>query len=392
MRILHVNDHLAPKGGVETYLLSSIPHLEQDGIEQGVAFGSGDPNLVKHAFELPLLSKPGWGSSRAITSQLRSTLQNFRPDVIHLHSIYNADAIEFLLDHCPVVMTSHDYRYLCPASNFYWRKTQTVCNQTCSPACYTTTLTKKCMTLRPQYSWKYYQRVQRVRKRFADFRQLIAPSQGAADRFIQNDFPPDNITVLPYFCRISPLSQPRPVPEKHNMLFLGRLSDNKGWRYFVEALGQLPADVSGTIVGNMTPQVEQTLRQLADQHGCADRLQWATWADQQQISQRFMETSVLVFPSLWPETLGIVGLEAMAHGVPVVASDIGGVREWLHDSQNGYLVPPGDAGAISAAIQRIVSDRPLATAMGQYGLRYLCERFLPEQHLSQLKLIYSNAA
>lgn len=392
MKILHVNDHLALKGGVETYLLSAIPHLERDGFEQAVVYGQGQPELVNSSFEVPEISTPGWGNKQAVQRKLAAAIDKFQPDVVHLHNIHNADAVEYLLDNKPVVMTSHDFRYLCPASNFYYKKTATVCERSCGMGCFAVTLTKKCMTPRPKFSWKYYQRVVRIRNRFADFRHLIAPGQDAADRFIRDGFPQENVTVLPYFCRIKPLDKPRPVPRKPLMLYLGRLSGNKGWEYFVDALGLLPDDVNGLIIGNFDSKVEASLVALAKQHGCDQRLTWRSWATQEEISQQLQQTSVLVFPSLWPETLGIVGLEAMAHGVPIVASDIGGVPEWLREGQNGFRVPPKDATAIADRVSRIVENQELATSMGHEALGYLNERFLPEQHLSALIRIYEGAA
>lgn len=392
MRILHINDHLALKGGVEAYLLAAIPRLEAEGWEQAVVFGAGDANLVKHAFHVPQISEPGWGSKQDLNQGLEAATQSFQPDVVHLHGIYNADAIDFVLDRLPVVLTSHDFRYLCPNSSFFYRRTTEVCQRSCGPGCFAVTLAKKCLTLRPKYSWKYYQRVQRVRARFQDFKHLIAPGQDAAQRFTRDGFPADKVTVLPYFCRIAPLAQPRPMPPQKTILFLGRLAANKGWEYFMEALGQLPSDVHGVIIGNVTPGIEQHLKTMVQQFGCQDRLTWRNWATQEEISEQLQKTSVLVFPSLWPETLGIVGLEAMAHGVPVVASGIGGVPEWLKDGQTGFTVEPKDAAGIADRIAKILDNDTLAQNMSNNALNYLKERFLPEQHLTQLRDIYSLAA
>ena len=200
------------------------------------------------------------------------------------------------------------------------------------------------------------------------------------------------MTVLPYFCRITPLDEPRSVPEQPLVLYLGRLSGNKGWRYFVQALGMLPETVKGLIIGNVDASVDETLRSLIKKYNCEQRLSWRNWASQAEISQQLQATSVLVFPSLWPETLGLVGLEAMAHGVPIVASDIGGVPEWLRDGQNGFRVPPRNARAIADAVLQIVDNTTAASQMGHNGLVYLRERFLPEHHLSVLKSIYRAAA
>ena len=144
-------------------------------------------------------------------------------------------------------------------------------------------------------------------------------------------------------------------------------------------------------IGNVDSATESVLAELAKKHNCEGRLSWRHWATQQEISQQLMETSVLVFPSLWPETLGIVGLEAMAHGVPVVASDIGGVPEWLREGRNGFRVAPKDVDALADRINRIVSNRDTASAMGVEALSYLRERFLPETHLTVLKNIYKAA-
>src|SRR5262249_30401824 len=64
------------------------------------------------------------------------------------------------------------------------------------------------------------------------------------------------------------------------------------------------------------------------------------WGDAQGRSARLARTCVLAVPSLWPEPFGLVGLEAGLHGVPAVAFDVGGVREWLENGVNGLLVKP----------------------------------------------------
>jgi len=389
LRILHVNDYLAPKGGVETYLLSAIPQLEEDGFPQAVVYGKGEAGLVSTSFEIPEISTPGWGSRSVLESKIDAAIDQFQPDVVHLHSIYNADAVEHLLNRKPVVLTSHDFRYLCPSSNFFHRQTSTVCERSCGVGCFAVTLAKKCMTPRPKFSWKYYRRIIRVRRRFADFQHLIAPGKDSADRFIRDGFPSKNVTILPYFCRIQPLIEPRPTPEEHLILYLGRMSENKGWEYFIEALGKLPESVQGLIIGNI--RSEEHLRQKALENRCQDRLSWKTWATQEEISEQLQSTSVLIFPSLWPETLGIVGLEAMAHGVPVVASDIGGVSEWLLEGETGFRVQPKDSDAIAQRVSTILTEPKTAAAMGQRALEYLREKFLPERHLTTLKRIYESA-
>jgi glycosyltransferase involved in cell wall biosynthesis len=74
-------------------------------------------------------------------------------------------------------------------------------------------------------------------------------------------------------------------------------------------------------------------------------------------------------PSIWPEPFGIVAIEAMASGRPVIASRIGGLADIVSDGQTGYLVQPGDALALQAAIERLLSDETLRKEMGQAAQR-----------------------
>ena len=80
----------------------------------------------------------------------------------------------------------------------------------------------------------------------------------------------------------------------------------------------------------------------------------------------------------------------MAHGVPVVASDVGGVREWLVDGENGYLVAPRKAEALSEALSEILMNGDLLEQMGVAGISRIQDKFLPEHHLSKLLQVYSS--
>jgi len=210
-------------------------------------------------------------------------------------------------------------------------------------------------------------------------------------RYASTGFGQATMSVLPYFCEIEPAAAPRPLPDQPTVTFLGRIAPNKGHEYFVEALGQLPSAVRGVMVGNMSDEVRQEILRMARRHGCADRLELQGWASRAEVLNILDQTTVFVFPSLWPETLGIVGIEALSRGVPVVASDVGGVREWCHDGETGYVVPPKDATAISEAVQRIMHDEEQLLAMGRRGLALIRECFLSSVHLEKLLDIYESA-
>ena len=123
-------------------------------------------------------------------------------------------------------------------------------------------------------------------------------------------------------------------------LFVGRAGEpRKGFVVLTAAMAQLDRETPGGFallaVGPGTPRGEVDAGQLAAAYRVAD---------------------VCAVPSLGGESFGLVALEALAHGVPVVASRIRGYAEWLDGTGTGELVAPGDAGALAAAIRRTTGD------------------------------------
>jgi glycosyltransferase involved in cell wall biosynthesis len=100
---------------------------------------------------------------------------------------------------------------------------------------------------------------------------------------------------------------------------------------------------------------------------------------------------VAVLPS-YREAQGIVILEAMALGRPVVASRVGGIPEMITDGQTGLLVPPRDPGALAAAIVRLLTDHPLADTLGRAGHDMVHDRFCIERMVESIQTIYDEGA
>lgn len=392
MRILHVHENLIGAGGIETYLLSLNPLLEETGHETAFVFAQGDSGLARTAFQVAALADPSSSARRRGAAELSQIVRSWRPDVVHMHNLYNVGAVDACLSAAPTILTAHDFRHVCPASSFYYKRTEEICSRTCGAGCFAVTARKHCMSLRPRVAWRYYRRVKWMAENWGRFAHLVAPSHAARERFQAAGFPEERTSVVPYFCPVTPLDTPRPVPERPTVLFLGRISELKGYRYFIEALGRLPSDVHGVMVGNFTSSKRARVESLSASCGCEGRLELRNWAGRDEIASIVQSASVLCFPSLWPETLGIVGLEALACGVPVAASDVGGVREWLLPNETGVLVKPKDSAALASAVSNMIQDPAGLREMGERGIQLIRSHFSPEVHLSKLLAIYEAAA
>src|SRR6202012_2783202 len=98
------------------------------------------------------------------------------------------------------------------------------------------------------------------------------------------------------------------------------------------------------------------------------------------LDRRYREAAVVVMPSVWPEPWGMVGAEAFAHGVPVVASDTGGIPDWMAPA-GGVLVAPGDPDALGHAVRALLDDPARRSAMATSGRAWVQTHLSAERHV-----------
>jgi glycosyltransferase involved in cell wall biosynthesis len=106
-------------------------------------------------------------------------------------------------------------------------------------------------------------------------------------------------------------------------------------------------------------------RQLCSRLGLDDRVQFHGYLLPAELKQFYLEASVFVMSSLWPEPFGMAGPEAMRYGLPVVAFDAGGIKEWLTDGENGYLIPWKDTDLFARRLDQLLQHKALARKMGR---------------------------
>jgi glycosyltransferase involved in cell wall biosynthesis len=199
----------------------------------------------------------------------------------------------------------------------------------------------------------------------------------------------NNITVLPN-------GVPDPGPAKADgkdemarLLFMGRFSPEKGVTDLIEALGdgglaalEWTAVIAGA--GDMSARDHHRL------HGdLSGRAAVPGWLSNEQARQAFSSANIFVLPSHL-EGLSLSLLEAMAHGLAVVATPVGAHGEVIQDGQNGLLVPPGDAPALTIALRRLIIDRSLRQSLGQAARRRFVAKYHIARTVEQLRSVYDH--
>jgi glycosyltransferase involved in cell wall biosynthesis len=180
---------------------------------------------------------------------------------------------------------------------------------------------------------------------------------------------PSRVHVIPSGYReweyaAGPVADPHPHAGRPRIGFVGRLAAQKdvGTLIRAAALLESPARVVLTGDGPDRPELEAQVEAL----GLQDRVVFAGFVPHARVAAVLAHTDVLVLPSRYEE-LGSVLLETIRAGVPIVASDTGGIPEVVRDGENGLLCPPGDAPAFARAIDALLADPALRRRMGAAG-------------------------
>lgn len=203
---------------------------------------------------------------------------------------------------------------------------------------------------------------------------------------------PPGYTPLPAPLRPGAFAARYGIPGPY-VLYVGRLAPNKGLIPLVEAFRPLAeADPTLSLVlvgadGGMDALVAERARSL----GLEKRVfRVGHVADDAMLATSLRDARVFVLPSEY-EAFGLVLLEAMAQGTPVVSTRVGGIPEFVEDERAGLLVPPAEPLPLSRAIGRLLADPDAARAMGAYGRDQLVPRYSWDTVVDRLESIYANA-
>ncbi len=159
----------------------------------------------------------------------------------------------------------------------------------------------------------------------------------------------------------------------------------KGVDVVLRAVAELPPRVRLWVVGD-GPE-SGTLQALAPDLGVQERVRFLGL---QSLVQPFLQAAdAFVCPSRWAEAAGLVNLEAQATGLPVLASDVGGIPEYVADGRSGFLFPVGDHARLAKHLRQLVDDPERCRTMGGAARERACRDFSVEARLSDFLALYA---
>jgi glycosyltransferase involved in cell wall biosynthesis len=167
------------------------------------------------------------------------------------------------------------------------------------------------------------------------------------------------------------------------------LTANKGHHILLNACQQVykknPA-IKLIIVGD--GPLQSTLQEEAKQLGMESAVIFT--GQRKDVYELLAMSDIFILPSMTREGLSIAMIEAMAMGLPVIGSNVGGIPELIEDRVNGFLLPPGDTDKLTSAIDTLVTEQDLREGMGKQGRRIFEERFTLTRMIKQIEVLYDH--
>lgn len=308
----------------------------------------------------------------------------FRPDVAHVHNLYplySPSVLSALRQmSIPVVMTVHNHFHTCPTADHL--RDGVVCESCVGGREYNCVRFNCRRNLLESSGYALRSSVARVFRLFVDnVSVVIALNEFARKRLILAGFDPQRVVVLPNAVDI-PDRGSEPEHGRY-AVFSGRMCPEKGVDTLLGAAALMP-DLPVRLLGGGETLAEH-------QRSAPSNAVFLGQVSSDAVQSEYRQARFLVVPSRWFEGCPLVILEAMAHGLPVIASRIGGLPELVEDGITGLLFEPGDDQELAARMLTLWQDPQMCARMGRAGREKAIREFGEERYWETLISIYATA-
>ncbi|MEC3982634.1 glycosyltransferase family 4 protein [Amycolatopsis sp. H20-H5] len=382
MKILQVTDNYAPAtGGLERTVQGLARELAARGHDVEVATMSR-PDAPDIEHEGPVTVRRLSGLTRhlrrfssdpghhfhptvadpQLVRRLQELVDTTRPDIVHAHGWILHSCLRLRLPPgSALVVTLHDYSLVCAKKTLtHFDELDSRCAGpsprrclSCANASYGA-VKGAALTLG----------LARDSRRFDRVAMFLPVSTAVAEACLPG-VAPERISEVPSFVAddVAAAPGPRPgfLPDGDFLLFVGALGEHKGLGVLAEAQRRMAVSVPLVVIGARradTPELTGTAERPVFVHSDVPH---------PQIMAAFAAAAVVAVPSRWPEPLGLVAIEGMAAGTPVVASRVGGLAELVDHGVTGRLVEPGDPEALAGALDTLLADPAQRSRLGAAG-------------------------
>jgi len=369
MRIAVVNWNNRRFGGTGSYLSSIIPILQSAGHEVALWHEVDRPDTH------PVLPKTteAWSVSALGVDRAVAGLRSWRPDVLYAHGLLDPSVERRALDVAPAVFFAHDYYGTCISGHKTFSKpVVTPCDRRFGWGCLAHYYPRRCGGLSPITLVKEFGRQSERLDLLSRYAAIVTHSSHMQQEYLKHGIEPHKVFNVKYGPGAGESPEAQAGVQKHisqawRLLFVGRMDRLKGGAELIDALPDVarrlarPVDL---IFAGDGPDRAAWQARASSTRESAVSVEFRGWVARAQLDELYARADLLVLPSLWPEPLALVGLEAGRLRLPTVAFDVGGIADWLHHGVNGILAPgnpPTVRGLADAVVAALRDPHTLAS-------------------------------
>jgi len=376
------NESRARIGGEVAVVDATMRVLTQNGQEPRLVMKSS------RVLENSLLKRMNafWGGVYNVRSyhEMRRLLKEDRPDIVHVHSVYPMFSPSILVacrqEGVPVVMTMHNHNLTCPTAQHLYKGR--VCEDCVGGHEYRCVLKNCRSNILESFAYALRSAVARRFRLFHDNVSIVIVMTPFAKRkLLQAGFRDDQVAVVPNPASIKDTTA-NPSAGTY-VAFVGRVSREKGVDILLAAAAQMP-DVPFKVAGDGPVLSEMKER-------ATHNVEFLGRLGSDELRSFYGNSRLVVVPSVWFEQFPMVILEAMARGLPVIASRIGGLPEIVEEGVTGSLFEPGNPEDLVQHVRRLWEDPQLCNQMGRAGQQKVMREYTEDAYFHNLMAVYQTA-
>lgn len=384
-----------PTGGVGSYLDIVIPALTMQGHEIAVWYERDGPTGSTHAASA---SQRSWSVQALGLERALDELRDWRPDLLFNHGLIDPDVEARVLHVAPAVLLAHTYYGTCiSGAKMVAYPTARPCSRTFGWPCLAHYYPRHCGGWSPVTMVREFRRQSERLELLTRYEAIVTLSTHMVREYARHRI---DATCIGAVTATADAAQntPHRLDDRWRLLFAGRMEAPKGGAVLIDALPRVaraldrPLDVAFAGDGSMRRSWQAAAAALSARDTNV-RVEFHGWLDRPGIERLMAAADLLVVPSLWPEPLGLVGLEAGRFGLPVAAFAAGGIPDWLVPGVNGQLAraDPPTASGLADAIVACLADAPTHARLRDGAHRVAAES-TAERHVDALMLVLRRAA
>ena len=382
MKILMINDHLHFGGGGDAVLRLERHAYEKAGYEVFTYSQSSKPeelatesDFIYRESKRRLVNRFGkFIAAPHVYESLKHVLQKTSPDLVRVHLVSKYPAqVYAALEGQKVIQTLHGPNLFCATSWGNLKSDGSDCEMGIGLKCWR----RGCTSLAnvSLYSWLDHRTQPQVKK---VVKLYHCPSRQIEEKAKSLGYGPTihiPLGIDKEFMTVDAACH-EGTP---TLLYVGALAQEKGLLTLPDALQRIKQKVNNVkLILCGRGLLESRLRHEFAKRNLSENVEFKGFVPHDEVLEYFKNAHVFVLPSIWAEQFGLVGPEALACGVPCVATKVGGIPEWLHDGKWGYLVPPHDPVALADRVVRLLDDKKLRLEFGAAGRKFARQVHSPE--------------